>query len=228
MVSTRNTSRSNANPLRMQDPPGDGDSRPPGTVEAMQANTNEVEALRLVNQRLIEELEQLTRQMQHPRETRHTQEGHAPHEGRHNHGIPRGAEAEVESSQARGHGPQLAPTEEATLGGHVESKEPHYPPPGTEEHSWEQRFWSLQQEISRVKEVVKGRAPDTMDTLVQQTESPFTVEVLRYSLPAKFRMPQVEIFEGVKDPVNHLNTYKNQMELHGIKTLCGVGPSALH
>ena len=54
-----------------------------------------------------------------------------------------------------------------------------------------------------------------MDTLVQQTESPFTAEVLSYSLPAKFRMPQVETFNGVKDPVDHLNTYKNQMELHG-------------
>ena len=54
-----------------------------------------------------------------------------------------------------------------------------------------------------------------MDTLVQQTESPFTAEVLRYPLPAKFRMPQVETFDGVKDPVDHLNTYKNQMELHG-------------
>ena len=66
-----------------------------------------------------------------------------------------------------------------------------------------------------MKEVVKGRAPDTMDTLVQQTESPFTAEVLRYPLPAKFRMPQVETFNGVKDPFDHLNTYKNQMELHG-------------
>ena len=76
MVSTRNTSRSNANLPKMQDPPGDADSRPPRTVEAMKANTNEVEALRLVNQRLIEELEQLTRQIQHPRETRQTQKGH--------------------------------------------------------------------------------------------------------------------------------------------------------
>ena len=66
-----------------------------------------------------------------------------------------------------------------------------------------------------MKEVVKGRAPDTMDTLVQQTESPFTAEVLRYPLLAKFRMPQVEAFDGIKDPVDHLNTYKNQMELHG-------------
>ena len=66
-----------------------------------------------------------------------------------------------------------------------------------------------------MKEVVKGRVPDTMDTLVQQTESPFTAEVLHFPLPAKFRMPQVEAFDGVKDPVDHLNTYKNQMELHG-------------
>ena len=84
-----------------------------------------------------------------------------------------------------------------------------------EEHTWEQRFRNLQQELSRVKEVVKGRVPDTMDTLVQQTESPFTAEVLRYPLSTKFRMPQVEAFDGIKDPVDHLNTYKNQMELHG-------------
>ena len=66
-----------------------------------------------------------------------------------------------------------------------------------------------------MKEVVRGHAPDTMDTLVQQTESPFTSEVLHFPLPAKFRMPQVEAFDGVRDPVDHLNTYKNQMELHG-------------
>ena len=220
MVSTRNTSRSNANPPRMQDPPGDADSGPPGTIEAMQANTNEVEALHLVNQRLIEELEQLTKQMQHPRETRQTQEGHniPPCEEQHDHNIPRGAKTEAESSRARGHGLQLAPAEEgngAVLEGHVGNEELHHPQPRAEEQSWEQRFRNLQQELSRVKEVVKGRAPDTMDTLVQQTESPFKAEVLRYPLPAKFRMPQVEAFDGVKDPADHLNTYKNQMELHG-------------
>ena len=218
MVSTRNTSRSNA--PRMPDPPGDADSRPPGPVEAMQVNTKEVEALRLVNQLLIEELEQLTRQMQHPRETRQTQEDHnvPPHEGRHDHSIPRGAEAEAESSQVRGHDPQLALVEEeneAVHGRRGENEEPHHAPPMTGEQTWEQRFRNLQQELSRVKEVVKGRAPYTMDTLVQQTESPFTPEVLRYPLPAKFRMPQVEAFDEIKDPVDHLNTYKNQMELHG-------------
>ena len=204
----------------MQDPPGDADNKPPDTLEAMQANTNEVQALRLVNQHLIGELEQLTRHIQRPRDTRQAQEVHnfPPHEGQHNLDIPRGAETEAESSQARRHGPQPAPGEEGNevvLGGRIGNEELRHPQLGVEEQSWEQRFKSLQQELSRVKAMVRGRTPDTMDTLVQQTESPFSAEVLHYPLPAKFRMPQVETFDGVKDPVDHLNTYKNQMELHG-------------
>ena len=66
-----------------------------------------------------------------------------------------------------------------------------------------------------MKEDVKSRAPISMDTLVQQTESPFMAEVLHFPLLEKFRMPQVEAFNGTRDPVDHLNTYKNQMELHG-------------
>ena len=149
MVSTRNTSRSNANPPRIQDLLGDADSKPPGTLEAMQANSSEVEALRLTNQRLIGELEQLTQQMQHPREARQTQEGHniPPREGQHNLDIPRGVETEAKSSRARGHGSQLALEEEgngATLGERVGNEELHHPQQGAGEQSWEHRFKSLQ------------------------------------------------------------------------------------
>ena len=186
----------------------------------MQANTNEVEELRLINQRLIGELEQLTKQIQRPLDTQKAQEGHnfLPHEGQHNLDIPRGAETEAESSRARGRGPQVAPGEEgneATLREHFGNEELRHPQQGAGELSWEQRFKNLQQELSHVKEVVRGCVPDTMDTLVQQTESPFTAEVLHFPLPTKFRMPQVEAFDGARDSVDHLNTYKNQMELHG-------------
>ena len=186
----------------------------------MRANTNEGEALHLINQRLIGEFEQLTRQIQRPRNTRQAWESHnfPPDEGQHNLDIPRGVEAEAKSSRARGHGSQVAPREEgneATLGEHVGNEELRHPQQEAGELSWEQRFKNLQQELIRVKEVVRGRAPDTMDTLVQQTKSPFTAEVLHFPLSAKFRMPQVEAFDDVKDPVDHLNTYKNQMELHG-------------
>ena len=62
---------------------------------------------------------------------------------------------------------------------------------------------------------MKERAPVSMDALVQQTESPFMAEVLHFPLPTKFKMPQIETFNETKDPIDHLNTYKNQMELHG-------------
>ena len=65
-----------------------------------------------------------------------------------------------------------------------------------------------------MKETVKGRAPFSMDALVQQTESPFTAGVLHFPLPTKFKVPYIETFDGTKDPVDHLKTYKNQMELH--------------
>ena len=67
MVSTRNTSRSNTNPPRMQDQPGDVDNRPPGgALETVWANTDEVEVLRATNQHLLKELEQLTRKYDAP------------------------------------------------------------------------------------------------------------------------------------------------------------------
>ena len=65
-----------------------------------------------------------------------------------------------------------------------------------------------------MKEAIKGRALVSMDAMVQQTESPFIAGVLHFPLPKKFRMPQIETFDGMKDPIDHINTYKNQMELH--------------
>ena len=73
----------------------------------------------------------------------------------------------------------------------------------------------IQQELSHMKEAVKGQALVSMDALVQQTESPFTVGVLHFPLPPKFRIPQIKTFDGTKVPIDHLNTYKNQIELHG-------------
>ena len=66
-----------------------------------------------------------------------------------------------------------------------------------------------------MKEVVKGRAPVSMNALVQQMESPFTAGVLHFPLPEKFKMSQIEAFDETKDHVDHLNTYKTQMELDG-------------
>ena len=61
---------------------------------------------------------------------------------------------------------------------------------------------------------------------MQQTESLFSTGVLHFPLPTKFRMSQIEMFDGTKDPIDHLNTYKNHMELHGYQELAQKGQVA--
>ena len=200
-------SRSHANPPGTQDQQGDLNSRPAReALETLQVNTYEVEALRLTNQRLLRNLEELTRQMQRPQEERQ------------HHDSPRDADGEGESSQAKKHDPYKPPREDHNEG--IPSRNNRgngliLYQPEIGERSWEQRFRDIQQELSHMKKTMKGRAPVSMDALVQQTKSPFMAGVLHFPLPAKFRMPQIETFKGTKDPVDDLNTYKNQMKLHG-------------
>ena len=123
-----------------------------------------MEALRLTNQRLIRELEQLTRQMQRSQEVRQAQEGHntAPQEERPHLGPPREAETEAKSSRVRGHEPYLPPREErneAILEGNIGNNEPTPHQQGMGERSWEQRFKGIQQELSHMKEAgVPGKS----------------------------------------------------------------------
>ena len=148
---------------------------------------------------------------------RQPQEGHntAPQEEQPHLDPLREGERATNSSPAGGHLPSGEERSETRPEGHPGEGESTPHQQGAGERSWEQRFKSLQKELNRIKKVVKGRTPDSMDTLVQRTESPFTTKVLHFPLPAKFRMPHIEAFDGTKDPVDQLNTYKNQMELHG-------------
>ena len=95
---------------------------------------------------------------------------------------------------------------------------------GRGEPSWEQRFQDIQQELGHMKEVVKGRVLVSMDALVHQTESPFTVGVLHFPLPTKFRMPHIEAFDGTKNPVDHLNckTQENSNFLKKCKMVISI------
>ena len=126
------------------------DSQPPGgTLETLHANTDEMEALHLTNQLLLRELEQLTRQLQHPQEARQARVGHntvlqeeLPHLD-----PPREADREGETSRARGHDPYLPLREghnEEIHKGNDRNNEsvPHQQ--GMEERSWEQRFRGIQ------------------------------------------------------------------------------------
>ena len=60
---------------------------------------------------------------------------------------------------------------------------------------------------------LKGRVSSDLDDLVNRTDSPFTAQVNSCPLPQKFRMPQVESYDGFKDPLDHLETFKTMMHL---------------
>ena len=59
----------------------------------------------------------------------------------------------------------------------------------------------------------KGRVSSDLDKLVHRTDSPFTAQVTLFPLPPKFHMPQVETYDGSKDPLDHLESFKTLMHL---------------
>ena len=60
---------------------------------------------------------------------------------------------------------------------------------------------------------LKGRVSNDLDDLVNKIDSPFTTSVNSFPLPQKFRMPQIESYNGVNDPLDHLETFKTLMHL---------------
>ena len=55
-----------------------------------------------------------------------------------------------------------------------------------------------------------------LDDLVNRIDSPFIASVNSFPLPHKFRMPQIDSYDGVNDPLDHLETFKTLMHLQGV------------
>ena len=75
----------------------------------------------------------------------------------------------------------------------------------------------------------KGRVSSDFNDLVNRTDSLFTASVNSFPLLHKFRMPQIDSYDGVKDPLNHLETFKTLMHLQGVadEIMCRVFPMTL-
>ena len=65
--------------------------------------------------------------------------------------------------------------------------------------------------------------------MVRATDSPFTTAVLECPVLSKFRLPQLEPFDGLKDPQDHLNTFKMTLGLQQSpdEILCCSFPTTL-
>ena len=60
---------------------------------------------------------------------------------------------------------------------------------------------------------LKGQVSSNLDDLVNKIDSPFTTSVNTFPLLQKFCMPQIESYYRVKDPLDHLETFKTLMHL---------------
>ena len=71
----------------------------------------------------------------------------------------------------------------------------------------------MKEHMDFMMNALRGRVSSDLDDLVHRIDSPFTTSVTSFPLPPKFYMPQVESYDGSKDPLNHLESFKTLMQL---------------
>lgn len=87
----------------------------------------------------------------------------------------------------------------------------------------------MQDQLNTVMEAIRGKAPSTVEALVQRIDYPFSMTIMSHPLPKKFSIPPIESFDRSKDPFNHLETYKTLMLLHDYSNgvMCKAFPATL-
>ena len=88
---------------------------------------------------------------------------------------------------------------------------------------------AIKEQMEVIMISLKGRVSSDLDNLVNRTDSPFTAFVNSFPLPHKFRIPQIDSYDGVKGPLDHLETFKTLMHLQGVadEIMCRAFPTTL-
>ena len=83
--------------------------------------------------------------------------------------------------------------------------------------------------MDELRNAIRGKIDRSLDRMVRTTNSPFTMAVLECPVRSKFRLPQLEPFDGLKDPLDHLNTFKTTLVLQQPpdEILCRSFPTTL-
>ena len=88
---------------------------------------------------------------------------------------------------------------------------------------------AMKEQMKVMMNAFKGRVSSSLDDLVNRTDSPFTAAVNSFPLPHKSRMLYIDSYDRVKDPLDHLETFKTLMHLQGVadEIMCRVFPTTL-
>ena len=67
--------------------------------------------------------------------------------------------------------------------------------------------------MDELRNAMKDRVVENLDGTIRRTDSPFTTEVLNRPFPPKFCLPQLKSFDGSRDPLDHIESFKTLMLL---------------
>ena len=67
---------------------------------------------------------------------------------------------------------------------------------------------NMRKELDEIKNAMKGKTAINLDGMIKRTDSPFTASILECPLPPKFPLPQLEVYDGTKDPLDHIRAFK--------------------
>ena len=83
--------------------------------------------------------------------------------------------------------------------------------------------------MDELRNTIKGKTDQSLDKMVRKTDSPFILAVQECPVPSKFRLPQFEPFGRLKDPLDHLNTFKTTLGIQQPldEILCRSFPTTL-
>ena len=87
----------------------------------------------------------------------------------------------------------------------------------------------MRKEMDELRNAIREKTDQSLDRIVRKTDSPFTMAVQECPVPSKFRLPHLEPFDGLKDPLDHLNTFKTTLGLQQPpdEILCRSFPTTL-
>ena len=87
----------------------------------------------------------------------------------------------------------------------------------------------MKERMDFMMNALKGQVSSDLDDFVHRTDSSIIASITSFPLPLKFQIPQVESYDGSKDPLDHLESFKTLMHLQGVvnEIMCKAFPTTL-
>ena len=109
---------------------------------------------------------------------------------------------------------------EENIEGHTQSQEDkrNAEPESKSRGTTSRRVPHLEKEMDQMRKVMDEmrenmRRVNPVEDLVHRTDSPFTALINGHPLPPKFKMPSLDSYDGMRDPFDHIATFKTTMHL---------------